>query len=389
LTTAGVTSSKDALKVGAVLARGSLDVLASILLDLVTENTSLRSKETHSKEDEVSREELLRTLDLLHVPTTTRRLGPLNTDSVDALNLARAVVHELLRHDAVLTRILASVLTDLSVTVVNTVDTRPLRPRVVVGTLRRRLRKKLEVGDGLGTVAERGSDTIVTSVTTTNDNNVLVLGSNVSVVTKLGVKQRLGVLVKELHGVVDTIELATLDGEVASHSSTSCNNDNGVVGSKVVKRWVTILTNSNTGLEDNALICHEICTTLDNTLVELHVGNTVHEKTTQTVSSLVDGNKVTGTVELISSSQTGRTGSNDRDSLASADLGRLRNHPAHLETSVDDGALDRLDTNGFFVNSQNTSTLTGSRADTSSELGEVVGHEEPVESILPLVLFEC
>jgi hypothetical protein len=187
LTTASVTSSKDTLKVGAVLARGGLDVLASVLLDLVTENTSLRSEETHGKQDEVSGEELLRALDLLHVPATARRLGPLNTDGVDALNLARAVVHELLRHNAVLTRVLASVLANLSVTIVNTVDTRPLRPRVVVGTLRRRLRQKLEVGDGLGTVAERGSDTIVTSVTTTNDNNMLILGSNVGVITELGV----------------------------------------------------------------------------------------------------------------------------------------------------------------------------------------------------------
>jgi hypothetical protein len=278
------------------------------------------------------------------------------------------------------------VLTDLSVTVVNTVNTRPLRPRVVVGTLRRRLRKKLEVGDGLGTVTERGSDTIVTSVTTTNDNNVLVLGSNVSVVTKLGVKERLGVLVKELHSVVDTIELATLDGEVTSDSSTSCNNNNGVASSKVVERWMTLLTNGNAGLEDNTLIRHEISTSLDNTLVELHVGNTIHEQTTQTISSLVDGNEVTGTVELISSSQTSRAGSNDRDCLASADLGRLRNHPTHLETSVDNGTLDRLDANGIFVDSQNTSTLTRGRADTAGELGEVVGHQETVKSIFPLVL---
>ncbi|CAG1970743.1 unnamed protein product [Fusarium graminearum] len=370
--------SEDTLKVGAVLAGCGLDVLASVLLNLVTKNTSLRSEETHSKQDEVSREELLRALDLLHVPATTGRLGPLNTDGVDALDLARAIVHELLGHDAVLTRVLASVLANLSVTVVNAVNARPLRPRVVVGTLRRRLGQKLEVGDRLSTVTERGSDTIVTSVTTTNDNNVLVLGRDVSVVTKLGVEKRLGVLVKELHSVVNTLELAALDREVTSNSSTSCNNNNVMAGPKVAERWMTLLTNCNTGLEDDTLVRHEIGTALDNTLVELHVGNTVHEETTQAVSSLIDSDKVTSAVELVSSSQTSRAGSNDRDSLASADLRRLRNHPTLLETPINDSTLDRFDADRVFVDTQNTSTLARSRADTAGELGEV--------SILPLVL---
>ncbi|CAF3597842.1 unnamed protein product [Fusarium graminearum] len=361
--------SEDTLKVGAVLAGCGLDVLASVLLNLVTKNTSLRSEETHSKQDEVSREELLRALDLLHVPATTGRLGPLNTDGVDALDLARAIVHELLGHDAVLTRVLASVLANLSVTVVNTVNARPLRPRVVVGTLRRRLGQKLEVGDRLSTVTERGSDTIVTSVTTTNDNNVLVLGRDVSVVTKLGVEKRLGVLVKELHSVVNTLELAALDREVTSNSSTSCNNNNVMAGPKVAERWMTLLTNCNTGLEDDTLVRHEIGTALDNTLVELHVGNTVHEETTQAVSSLIDSDKVTSAVELVSSSQTSRAGSNDRDSLASADLRRLRNHPTLLETPINDSTLDRFDADRVFVDTQNTSTLARSRADTAASLG--------------------
>jgi hypothetical protein len=187
---------------------------------------------------------------------------------------------------------------------------------------------------------------------------------------------------------VNALELATLDGKVTSHSSTSGNDNDVMAGSKVVERGVTLLTNGNTSLEDNTLIRHEIGSTLDNTLVKLHVGNTVHEETTQAVSSLVDGHKVTGTVELISSGQTSGSGSNNRDSLASANLGRLRNHPAHLETSVNNGTLDGLDTDRILVDAQNTGTLTRCRADTTSELGEVVSHEETVESILPLVLFE-
>jgi hypothetical protein len=278
------------------------------------------------------------------------------------------------------------VLANLSVAVVNTVDTRPLRPRVVVGTLGGRLGQKLEVGNGLGTMTERSTNTIVTSVTTTDDNNILALGGDVGVVRKLRVKERLGVLVEEFHSVVNTIELAALDWKVAGNGSTGCNDDGAVAGSKVVERRVTLLANCNASLEDDTLRGHEVGTALDNTLIKLHVGNAVHEETSETVSSLVNSNEVTGTVELISCGQTSRTGSNDRDGLASSDLGRLRNHPSHLETAINDGALNRLNTNRVLVNTQDTSTLTRSGTNAASELREVVGHQETVESILPLVL---
>jgi hypothetical protein len=64
----------------------------------------------------------------------------------------------------------------------------------------------------------------------------------------------------------------------------------------------------------------------------------------------------------------------------------LRYHPAHVKSTVNDGALDRLDANGVLVDAEHAGTLARSRADTSSELREVVGHEQTIESILPLVL---
>jgi hypothetical protein len=95
---------------------------------------------------------------------------------------------------------------------------------------------------------------------------------------------------------------------------------------------------------------------------------------------------VTSSVELIGGGQTSRTGTDDGDSLASADLGWARDHPALLETAINDGALNRLDTNRILVDTENASTLARSRAHTTCKLREVVGHQQAVESILPLVL---
>ncbi|TFA98676.1 hypothetical protein CCMA1212_009587 [Trichoderma ghanense] len=372
LAAASIARSKHALHVGAVLAGRRLDVLASVLLNLVAEDASLGSKETHGQQDEVGREELLGALNLLHVPTAARVLCPLDTDGVDALDLATAVIDKLLGHDAVLSRILAVVLANLRVAVVDTVDSGPLGPRVVVGTLIRRLGQQLKV--------------VVSGITTANDNDVLALGRDVRVVRELGVEQRLGVLVQELHGIVDALKVASLDGKIASNGGTSSNDDGVVAGLEVLQRWLALGTNGHARLEVDALGGHEVGSALDDALVQLHVRDSVHQETTQAVGALVHGHGVASSVELVSTGQTGGTGPDNGNLLASADLGDLRHHPTHLETTVDDGALNRLDTDRVAVDAQDASSLAGGGADTASELGEVVGHEQTVERVLPLVL---
>jgi hypothetical protein len=387
LATAAITSGEDAVDVGAVLARWGLDVLASILLDHTSHDLLLGAKESHGQEDEVGREDLLAALDLLHVPAAASGLGPLNANGLNALDVALAVVDELLGHDAVLTRVLAHVGLDLSVAVVHTVDARPLRPWVVAGTLCRRLRKQLEVDDVLGTVANGSTNAVVTSVTTTNHDNVLALGGDVGIVGKLGVKQGLGVLVQKLHGKVNSLEVAVGNGKVTRHGGTS-GDDHGVVF--LLERVESDVALTNEAASDvlDALGGHEVNTALNDILVELHIGDTVHEQTTNTVRALVDSHLVTSLVELVGSGKTSRSGTDDGDSLTRAPLGRSRDHPAHLEATVDDCALNGLDANGVLVDAEDASTLTGSRADTSSELREVVGHEQTVESVLPLVLLQ-
>ena len=385
LAAAAIASGEDTLHVGVVLARRGLDVLASILLDHASHDLLLGTEETHGKQDKVGVEDFFAALDLFHVPAAACGLGPLDTDGLDTLDVTLAVINELLGHDAVLTRVLAHVSLDLSVTVVDTVDARPLRPGVVAGTLRRRLRQQLEVDNVLGTVANRSTNAVVTSVTTTNDDDVLALGGDVCLVGKLRVEQRLRVLVQELHGEVNTLEVAVRDRKIARHGGASRDDHRVVVFLERLQGDVALADEAAGNVLDT-LSGHEVDTTLDDVLVELHVGDAVHEKTTNAVRTFVDSHLVAGLVQLVGSSEASGTRTNDGDGLARAPLGRSRDHPAHLEATVDNGTLDGLDANGVLVDAENTSTLTRRRANTASELGEVIGHEEPVEGILPLVL---
>jgi hypothetical protein len=65
----------------------------------------------------------------------------------------------------------------------------PLRPWVVAAARCGGLGQKLEVGHGLGSMAHRGTDAIIPSVTTSNHNNVLSACVDVVIVLKLGVEQ--------------------------------------------------------------------------------------------------------------------------------------------------------------------------------------------------------
>jgi hypothetical protein len=69
----------------------------------------------------------------------------------------------------------------------------PLGPRVVAASGDWRTRKQLEVGDRLGTVAHRGANAIIASISTSNNNDILALGVDVTTVLKLRVEKRLRV----------------------------------------------------------------------------------------------------------------------------------------------------------------------------------------------------
>ena len=156
-------------------------------------------------------------------------------------------------------------------------------------------------------MANGSTNAVVTSITTSDDNNVLVLGRNVSIVSQFGVQERLGVLVQELHGVVNAVQVAVRDGQVTSDSSSSREDNCVVLLAESFEVGLTLLTNGDTSLEVDALSSHEVDTALNDLLVELHVGDTVHEKTTNAVRALVDGDLVASLVELVGSGETSRS----------------------------------------------------------------------------------
>ena len=196
----------------------------------------------------------------------------------------------------------------------------------------------------------------------------------------------LGVGQEEIHGEVDAFQLAArgVADEVVGLGGAGADHHRVELPLQVVGGHV--LADLHPGDELDALGLHLVETPPDDLfLVELHVGNAVHEQAAGPVRPLVDGDVVAGPVELRRAGQAGRTGADDRHTLSRPLEGRLGDDPAFLETPIDDGAFDGLDGDRIAVDAQDAGTFAGSRAHPAGELGEVVGLVKLRQGLLPVV----
>src|SRR5205809_7316060 len=118
-------------------------------------------------------------------------------------------------------------------------------------------------------------------------------------------------------------------------------------------------------------------------LVELHIRDAIGEQAARSIGAFEDRDPMSGAVELGRGAEAGRPGTDDGGLFSSAYSWRFWSDPAFLPGLVDDGTLDVLDCDGRGVDAENTGAFARSRADSASELGEIVRLVEPVERLAP------
>src|SRR5439155_6331867 len=72
-------------------------------------------------------------------------------------------------------------------------------------------------------VPHGGADAVGAGVTTADDHHVLVLGRD-EIAVSVAVEEAAGVGGQELHGQVDTLEIAAFDGQVAAFGGAGAKN---------------------------------------------------------------------------------------------------------------------------------------------------------------------
>jgi hypothetical protein len=119
---------------------------------------------------------------------------------------------------------------------------------------------------------KRTHNAVVSSISSSDDDNVLALGRDVAGrVRQVIIEKSLGVLSEELHRKVDPVNFAVLHLEV-SRPSRSGRHDEGVVLSANLLDVVRD-TDVSAGDELDTFRRHEIEATLDDALVELHAAS--------------------------------------------------------------------------------------------------------------------
>src|SRR5205814_6199177 len=133
---------------------------------------------------------------------------PLHADRVQLLDTATLVADELLGVDEILTRVGAELGGGFLLSVVELVDLGPLGLRIVRRPIERRLRQNLELDKTTAAVPHGGPNTVRSGVAAADDDDVFVLGGNISAVGVIGIEQALGVLVQKFHREVNALQVA-------------------------------------------------------------------------------------------------------------------------------------------------------------------------------------
>ena len=230
-------------------------------------------------------------------------------------------------------------------------------------------------------MAHRGAHAVGAGVAAADDDDVLAGGADRALAAR---EDGLGVGREELHREVDALEVAALDGQVTRLGGAGAD-DGGVV---FLEEYLGLDVLADVGVADelDALLLHELDAAEDDLLlVELHVGDAVHEETARTVGALEDGDTVAGEVELRGGGETGGAGADDGDLLAGADLRGRRHDPALIPAAIGDRALDVLDRDGRGVDAEHARALAGGGTDAAGELREIVRLVQAAEGLLPLV----
>ncbi len=101
---------------------------------------------------------------------------------------------------------------------------------------------------------------------------------------------------------IDTLQFSSFDNEVSRFCRATAEYYR-------VKRTLDlfdcdIVSDFNTALELDAFFFHQFHTTEDDLLIKFHVRDTIHQKSTRTVSSLIYRDTVSRVIELVSAGKT-------------------------------------------------------------------------------------
>ena len=244
----------------------------------------------------------------------------------------------------------------------------------------------LELRDALGALADGGADAVGAGVAAADHDDVLALGQFIRAEIERLVRQAAVLLRQEVHGVVDTAQLAAGHCQIARLLGAARQQHGIVLGLEISN----LVRDADVGVavEHDSFGFHLLDAAVDELLFHFEIGNAVDHQPAGTRVFLVDMHGVAGACELLGCRHAGRARADDRHRLAGLLRRRLRHDPAFFPALIDDGALDGFDGHRVIVDVECARGFARRRADAACDFREIVGRVQVRQRFPPVAAID-
>ena len=173
-----IPGSEDVIHAGLILTGFCLDIASAINSYLEgIRYILLASKETCCNQYNLCLQNLLAVRNLLHVHSACLRVFlPGKLHKLNSTQIAILILNKFLYSRFIDSRIMSEHGNCLFLTIICLADLRPFRPWIVGSTMVRSLWHHLNLCHGLRTQTDRSTNTVVTRITTSDNDYMLILG---------------------------------------------------------------------------------------------------------------------------------------------------------------------------------------------------------------------
>ena len=279
-------------------------------------------------------------------------------------------------------RVMTQYCNGLFLAVIGFQNLRPLRPRVGRCSCYRRLRHHLKLCHGFCPKTNGSSHTVISGITTADDQNMFALCKLIWEFCKIGIQKAFCYLFQEIHCKVDSFCISSRNLDISWMGSSAAEKDTVVIFQKLL--CCNVHPNIDIGDKFHAFLFHQFQSAVDDFFLKFHIRDTVTEKSSDTVVSLKYGYAVSAAVQLLCCCQSGRSASDDCNCLSSTDRWNLWFYPAFCVSGFNDGFLIFFCADRFSVQIAGTCSLTKRRTHSGCKLRKTVGLVQTKECLFPV-----
>ena len=268
----------------------------------------------------------------------------------------------------------------LLLTVVGLAHTGPLGPGVVLRPLVRSLGHHLDLDHRAAAVADGSAHTVVARVAAPHDDHVLAHRIQIAALFQSRVQQGSGGGGEEIHRKVNSLSIPPSDRQIPGLLCPAGQDDRVVLLQQRLGGHITAHVTARA--ESHPLGGHQVHPPLDKLLLQLHVGDAVHQQATHPVRPLKDGDQMAPAVELVGGGQARRAGAHHCYLFACAHLGGTGADGAGGVPLLHDGQLVLLDGDRIAVEPAGAGRLTQGGAHPAGKLRKVIGLVQALEGVV-------